>query len=159
MSASIVPVTQYPGDVQPLIDWVYRAGFKPSNNAQSRIDEPPAEFVDWARRMLPADSRLKFWSNHVTPHSEIADGWVRGFPHVHAWDATVWTLLCYLTDCEGGQIEVSDFPDMARAESVQPAPGVCVMCHGDQWHGVRPVTAGERLGVVVTAFPQGYAKH
>ena len=151
---------RYDGELQPCIDWVQQAEFKPAANAQARQDEPPAEFMAFARSVLPKDARFKFWSNVVTPQSHTAKGrdWIAGFPHVHAWGAGVFTLMCYLTDCEGGQIELAADKHMTDAKSVQPAPGVCVICDGDEWHGIRPVTAGERLAILVTAFRADYSR-
>jgi hypothetical protein len=155
---SAVTLTQYHGDLQPLIDWVRFTPLKRSQNATARQDEPPTDFMEFVRSALPTDGYYKFWSNRVSPNSESNGKWLRGFPHVHAWDEKTWTMICYLTACEGGEILVADHKHMRHAESVSPAPGLCVMVNGNQWHGIRPVLAGERLAIIITAFRAGDAK-
>ena len=109
----------------------------------------------FVRETFPNIDNFHYWAALNTPDSPFRRGWILGFPHVHAWATDVLTMICYLTDCKGGQLEVGTDKQMLHSESLQPEPGLCAILTADQWHGVRPITEGERIAVIVTAFPQG----
>lgn len=149
----MIGYAQYDGDLVPLISWVLEKTTE-ADTATQRTDPPPREFMEFVFELMPKAVRWHQWAANNTPDTPKAGDWLTGFPHIHAWPADVVTLICYLTACEGGALEIADNKAMRRAKSVEPSPGSCVLLSPDVWHGVRPISAGERLAVIVTGFPQ-----
>ena len=139
---------RYNGDLQPLIDWVHKE-YSTEATARRRHDEPP--FMDFVRETLPA-SQYHFWAGYNTAQTPCSGIWLHGFPHVHHWDKGTITMICYLTECEGGNIAIGQDKEMEGATEQSPEPGKCVFVQADEWHGVKKIEAGERLTVIVTAF-------
>lgn len=138
----------YCGDLKPLIDWVEK-GYSTESTALSRIDEPP--FMPFIHEYLPA-IRYQFWSGYNTPETRLEGDWLHGFPHVHSWPSGTITLVCYLTECGGGNIAIGKDQSMIDSYEFSPEPGKCVYIEAEEWHGVRPITSGKRLTVIVTGF-------
>ena len=148
----MIRTAHYGGDLSPLFEWALQR-IDPRSTATKRADPPPREFMEFVAGQMPHCVKWEQWSANNTPETRLEKGWLHGFPHKHAWEPGTITMICYLTKCEGGAIELADDETMADAQSVYPEPGLCVLVSPEVWHGVRPIIKGERTTVIVTGHP------
>ena len=148
----MIDTAHYHGVLRPLIDWV-QLKTDPGHSAQKRDDAPPDDLMTFVNEHMPEASHFHYWAADNTSKTAVSGEWLKGFPHKHTWPDGVVTMICYLTACEGGAIELGKDSRLEGAVPILPAPGLCLFLSPDVWHGVRPITQGHRQTIIVTGFP------
>lgn len=144
---------RYDGDLQPLRDWINANYPAAKQSAQRRDDPPPEPFLSWAISHQPVSGKLKFWASKIRAGLE-PDTWFAGFPHVHVWGSDVLTMILFVQAPQaGGEFGIGGVDKDDPYQFVTPEAGLAVFVDGDTWHGVKTVSEGERLAVIVTRVP------
>ena len=140
---------QYDGPLQPLIHWIMRQS--------GEANELPTHFRNWVEAYFPAGYTFEYWQAGVVA-GDGSDDWVGGFPHVHnqtmGWGTDDMSMMVYVqAPNAGGQSAIGGTDPNDPYEILEITPGLAIVVDGDTYHGVKPVTSGLRLAIIIGAHP------
>ncbi len=128
----------------PAVKKVWRPG--------GRISEKLMRYV---RPHFPPGAKLHWEVASITEESEHDGEWVEGYPHKHVetmgWEPGTMTVMLYLVAPEeGGELAIGSENRDDPFELIKIEPGFGVVIDSNTYHGVKPVTKGKRLALVIS---------